>query len=56
MVLYLNYIQGKYVYDFISVFCGESEWSLLDEYNYAARDPETVTLPKKCVSSIDTDN
>ena len=33
--------------DLLRGFCRESEWTLLDKYNYVARDPETITLPKK---------
>ena len=46
IVLYLHYLQGNYQCDLIRAFCGKSEWTLREEYLFAARDPDTVILPK----------
>ena len=45
IVLYLHYLQGNDLLEIIKAFCGESEWSLLSNFHYAKRDPETVMLP-----------
>ena len=46
IVLYLNYLHGNYQCDLIRAFFGKSEWTLHENYEFAARDPDTVILPK----------
>ncbi|XP_060607618.1 uncharacterized protein LOC132759787 [Ruditapes philippinarum] len=46
IVMYLNYLQGNDLCEIIRGFCGESEWTLGDNFKYAARDPDTIVLPK----------
>ncbi|XP_053392535.1 uncharacterized protein LOC123532398 isoform X1 [Mercenaria mercenaria] len=46
IVMYLHYLQGNDLAGLIRAFCGESEWTLTESFKFAARDPETVSLPK----------
>lgn len=46
IVMYLNHLQGNDLCKIIRGFCGESEWTLGDNFKFAARDPDTIVIPK----------
>jgi hypothetical protein len=52
IVLYFNYLQSNDLAELIREFCNESEWTLLEQFRFAARDPDTVILPKMFVILI----
>jgi hypothetical protein len=45
IVLYLYHLQRNVLSE-LGGFCGESEWTLKNNFKVAALDPETVILPK----------
>jgi hypothetical protein len=46
IVLYFYYCRSNDLSKLIRGFCGESEWTMKNDFQYAALDSETVIFPK----------